>query len=146
MAVALIRDRSRPWRPHDGRAAELALEKVRDLTKDMRLLEQLAAELARWAARWCSTPPTSPLKYDSGRGRHRPARSSSSVVVAATQLMRRSATRLFFSRRRPVRDLSEADAQYADGLVDGGPRPPSYVRHLRAVNPGAGRTAAQWKP
>ena len=39
-----------------------------------------------------------------------------------------------------VRDLSEADAQYADGLVDGGPRPPSYVRHLRAVNPGANRT------
>lgn len=44
---------SRAWPPHEGRAAELARTKVADLARDPQLLELLAVELARWAAkRW----------------------------------------------------------------------------------------------
>lgn len=55
MTVAKSRDRSRPWWPHEGRAAELARDKVADLTDDPRLAAKLADELARWAARWWTT-------------------------------------------------------------------------------------------
>lgn len=51
--VAKVIDRSRPWPAHEGRAAAIARSKVEDLSRDPRLVEQLAAELARWAAkRW----------------------------------------------------------------------------------------------
>jgi len=43
--------RDRGWPPHAGRPAELARGLVRDLTRDDGLLELLAAELAKWAAR-----------------------------------------------------------------------------------------------
>lgn len=46
---------SRVWPPHEGRAAELARGLVRDLTRDAKLLDMLAAELAWWAARRWST-------------------------------------------------------------------------------------------
>lgn len=49
--VALEVPRSRAWPPHLGRPAELARGLVRDLTRDADLLELLAAELAKWAAR-----------------------------------------------------------------------------------------------
>jgi len=45
--------RRREWPPHEGADAELARGLVRDLTRDPQLLNLLAAELARWAAkRW----------------------------------------------------------------------------------------------
>lgn len=43
--------RAKPWPPYEGRAAELARAKVADLTRDPKLREQLAVELAAWAAR-----------------------------------------------------------------------------------------------
>ena len=43
--------RTRPWPAHAARAAAIARAKVADLTRDERLRELLAAELARWAAR-----------------------------------------------------------------------------------------------
>ncbi len=52
MTAAAIATRQ-PWPAHDGRAAAIARRKVADLTRDRRLVELLAAELARWAAkRW----------------------------------------------------------------------------------------------
>lgn len=39
------------WPQYTGRVAELARERVGDLTRDPHLLELLAAELARWAER-----------------------------------------------------------------------------------------------
>ena len=50
--VAQVIDRKRPWPSHDGKAAAIARDKVADLAIDPRLREELAAELARWAARW----------------------------------------------------------------------------------------------
>lgn len=50
--VARVVDRALPWPPHAGKAAAIARDKVADLTLDPRLLEALAMELARWAARW----------------------------------------------------------------------------------------------
>lgn len=41
----------RPWPAFEGRAREVALRKVADLSRDPELLELLAAELAQWAAR-----------------------------------------------------------------------------------------------
>jgi hypothetical protein len=49
--VACSVPRSRAWPAHEGKAAAIARRKVEDLTRDDRLLEMLAAELARWAAR-----------------------------------------------------------------------------------------------
>lgn len=50
-----VRD-GRPWPPHAGRVAGLALAKVADLTRDPRLRAALAAELGAWAARrWAAT-------------------------------------------------------------------------------------------
>jgi hypothetical protein len=50
------RERLRPWPPHTARAADLARGKVDDLTRDPRLVEVRAAELARWASRrWGAT-------------------------------------------------------------------------------------------
>ena len=48
--------RDRAWPPHEGRAADIARRLASDLTRDSQLLELLAAELARWAAkRWGET-------------------------------------------------------------------------------------------
>ena len=51
-AVAARRPRmiGQPW-PEGDRMLAIARGKVRDLAKDERLLEMLAVELARWAAR-----------------------------------------------------------------------------------------------
>ena len=43
--------RARPWPSHEGRAAELAIAKVADMTRDPELREQLAREVTAWAAR-----------------------------------------------------------------------------------------------
>lgn len=43
--------RAKPWPAYEGRAAAIALRKVADLTRDPKLREQLAVELATWAAR-----------------------------------------------------------------------------------------------
>lgn len=51
MAVARRVRLDRPW-PDSGRAAAIARRKVEDLSRDRRLRAALAAELARWAARW----------------------------------------------------------------------------------------------
>jgi len=51
VAARCPRLRGRPWPAYDGRAAELARRKVADLTRDDRLRELLAVELAAWAAR-----------------------------------------------------------------------------------------------
>ena len=62
MSLATRVPRSIPW-PAAGSEKVLAIarDKVRDLTKDERLLEKLAVELARWAARWWSAPASVPL-------------------------------------------------------------------------------------
>lgn len=53
--VALEVRRTKEWPPHEGRAADIARRLVRDLARDPLLLELLAAELARWAAkRWAT--------------------------------------------------------------------------------------------
>jgi hypothetical protein len=39
------------WPRHEGRAAQIARTKVDDLARDDRLVEMLAGEAARWAAR-----------------------------------------------------------------------------------------------
>jgi hypothetical protein len=49
--VALAVPRDRAWPDHQGRAAEIARKLIRDLARDPRMIEMLAAELARWAAR-----------------------------------------------------------------------------------------------
>lgn len=41
----------RPWPAYGGRTAAIARRKVADMTRDPRLLEDLAIELASWAAR-----------------------------------------------------------------------------------------------
>jgi hypothetical protein len=41
----------RPWPPNDGRAAELARAKVRDLSEDPGVVDRLAVKLAEHAAR-----------------------------------------------------------------------------------------------
>lgn len=46
---------ARPWPRYEGRAADLARSKVADLTRDPQLREQLAVELATWAARRWNT-------------------------------------------------------------------------------------------
>lgn len=43
--------KAKPWPSYEGRAADLARSKVRDLTRDPELREMLAVELATWAAR-----------------------------------------------------------------------------------------------
>lgn len=51
--VATATSSRRTWPPHEGADAELARGLVRDLTADPQLLELLAGELARYAAkRW----------------------------------------------------------------------------------------------
>ncbi len=42
----------RPWPAFEGRAAALARTKVTDLASDPALVDRLARELAKWAARW----------------------------------------------------------------------------------------------
>ena len=42
----------RPWPEGSLRVTEIARAKVADLSRDRRLLEALALEVARWAARW----------------------------------------------------------------------------------------------
>jgi hypothetical protein len=49
--VARETSTSQPWPAHAGRAADIARRKIADLTRDPRLAERLAAELARGAAR-----------------------------------------------------------------------------------------------
>lgn len=49
--------RSEPWPSGSDKVLAIARLKVRDLTADAGLAELLAAELARWAERWWSTPP-----------------------------------------------------------------------------------------
>jgi len=56
MTLASRRPRSTPWPTGSEKVLAIARRKVRDLTKDDRLLECLAVELARWAARWWSSP------------------------------------------------------------------------------------------
>lgn len=48
--VARLAPSAQPWPAHEGRAADIARRKVADLTRDPRLAEMLAAELARYAA------------------------------------------------------------------------------------------------
>lgn len=44
---------ARPWPALEGRCAELAARKVRDLSEDLRVLERLLLELDAWARkRW----------------------------------------------------------------------------------------------
>ncbi len=52
MAVARRTHTDRPWPSGSPKVAAIARTKVADLSRDPRLLEVLAAELARWAARW----------------------------------------------------------------------------------------------
>lgn len=49
--VARVVPTGKPWPPHEGKAADIARRLVRDLADDPKLLELLAGELARWAAR-----------------------------------------------------------------------------------------------
>jgi hypothetical protein len=50
---------TQPW-PQTERMLAIAAGKVEDLARDPKLLEMLAAELARWAAkRWQSFPAVS---------------------------------------------------------------------------------------
>lgn len=56
VAARTKRSRLTPWPAHEGRAAAIARRKVADLTGDPRLLDRLAAELARAAARCWSRP------------------------------------------------------------------------------------------
>lgn len=41
-----------PWPDGSPKVLAISRRKVADLSRDGRLLEELAAELARWAARW----------------------------------------------------------------------------------------------
>ena len=52
MRVAERVSRSRPWPSGSDRVLEIARSKVVDLSRDPRLRERLALELARWAERW----------------------------------------------------------------------------------------------
>jgi hypothetical protein len=49
--VARKVSREIPWPAHEGKARDIALRKVEDMTRDARLRELLAAELAAWAAK-----------------------------------------------------------------------------------------------
>ncbi len=56
-AMDLAKDpklRAQPWPGATDKVMRIARQKCADLTRDERLLEQLAAELARWAERWWS--------------------------------------------------------------------------------------------
>lgn len=48
--------REHVWPPHDGRAADIARRLVGDLARDPVLVDMLASELARWAARRWNEP------------------------------------------------------------------------------------------
>ncbi len=60
MDVARRTRLDRAWPEDSPRVAAISRTKVSDLARDGRLLEALAAELARWAARWwrraCADP------------------------------------------------------------------------------------------
>ena len=48
--------RTQPWPSGSDQVNAIARTKVADLARDPKLLERLAAELAKWAARWWMSP------------------------------------------------------------------------------------------